>query len=78
MAGELEGQVALVTGGGRGIGRGIAQAFAAAGAAVAVMARSREQLQETVSLITDAGGRAVAVTGDVTDRRDAERVVAET
>jgi NAD(P)-dependent dehydrogenase (short-subunit alcohol dehydrogenase family) len=78
MAGELAGQVALVTGGGRGIGRGIAEAFAAAGAAVAVMARSHEQLQETVASITNAGGRALAVRGDVSVRSDVERAVAET
>jgi NAD(P)-dependent dehydrogenase (short-subunit alcohol dehydrogenase family) len=74
----LTGQVAIVTGGGRGIGRAIAQALAQQGAAVAVTARSGEQLTETVALITAAGGRAIAVTADVTDPPAVERVVTQT
>ncbi|MGH2602221.1 MAG: SDR family NAD(P)-dependent oxidoreductase, partial [Dehalococcoidia bacterium] len=66
------------TGGGRGIGRGIAEAFAAEGAAVAVLARSTDQLAETVARIEQAGGRGLAVTGDVRDRHDVEQAVAET
>ncbi len=77
-SGALAGQVALVTGGGRGIGRAIATAFAAEGAAVAVLARSRGQIEETVATITAAGGRALAISGDVTSRRDVEEAVAET
>ena len=66
-AGVLSGQVAVVTGGGRGIGRAIAQELAAVGASVAVIARSANQLSETVSLIEEAGGRSLAVAADVTD-----------
>jgi NAD(P)-dependent dehydrogenase (short-subunit alcohol dehydrogenase family) len=73
--GELDGQVALVTGGGRGIGRAIAQACAAAGAAVAVTARTADQLQETVARIEQAGGRALAVAGDVADPQTVARTV---
>jgi len=61
---ELEGQTAVVTGGGRGLGRAFAQALAAAGASVWVMARSQDELDETVTLV---GPRARAVHADVTD-----------
>ena len=65
----LVGQVALVTGGGRGIGRAIAHVLAKAGARVAVVARSADQVTETVAQITASGGQALAVTADVSDRQ---------
>ncbi|HYT90024.1 MAG TPA: SDR family oxidoreductase [Gemmataceae bacterium] len=73
---ELSGQVALVTGGGRGIGQAIARSLAQAGAAVAVLARSPEQLAETVAGITATGSRALACVADVTDRVAVEAAVA--
>jgi 3-oxoacyl-[acyl-carrier protein] reductase len=73
MPDELAGQVALVTGGGRGIGAGIARELASAGARVAVAARTREQVQEVAQEID---GLALEV--DVTDRGAVERMVAET
>ena len=66
-----------MTGGGRGIGRAIAQALAKAGVAVAVVARTAEQLDETVDLIENAGGGAIAVTADVTDQQAVEQMVRE-
>jgi NAD(P)-dependent dehydrogenase (short-subunit alcohol dehydrogenase family) len=73
---NLAGQVALVTGGGRGIGRAIALALARSGASVAVLARSADQLAEVVAEIARAGGRAIACPGDVTDRATVEGAVA--
>ncbi|MDP8971083.1 MAG: SDR family oxidoreductase [Actinomycetota bacterium] len=67
--GALAGSVALVTGGGRGIGRVLAQALAGAGAAVGLIARSSDQLAESVNLIEAAGGAAAAATADVSDER---------
>ena len=67
---ELEGQVGLVTGGGRGIGRLIAQELATAGMKVAVAARSAEQVDATARQI---GG--LAVTADVSDPADVEAMV---
>jgi NAD(P)-dependent dehydrogenase (short-subunit alcohol dehydrogenase family) len=74
---NLTGQVALVTGGGRGIGRAIAVSLARAGVAVAVLARSADQLAETVEAFAAAGGRALACPADVTGRVAVESAVAE-
>ena len=67
MESKLTGQTAIVTGGGRGFGREIARALAKEGVKVAVVARSVDQLAETVSLIQSEGGQAIPVTADVTD-----------
>jgi len=74
---DLGGQVAIVTGGGRGIGRATAQGLAKAGAAVAVIARTADQLDGTVACIEEAGGRAAAFPADVTDQQAIERVVTQ-
>ncbi|HEV7714960.1 MAG TPA: SDR family oxidoreductase [Steroidobacteraceae bacterium] len=72
---RLDGQVAIVTGAGRGFGRAIAARLAEAGAAVAVTARTAAQLDETVTQIEAAGGKAFAITADVANRDDVARVV---
>jgi len=64
---SLAGKAALVTGGGTGIGAAIAEAFAGAGACVAVTGRRAEPLERTARLITDQGGTALTVRGDVAD-----------
>lgn len=69
MAGliDLGGQIAVVTGGGRGPGCRFARTLAAAGCSVAVIARSTAELAETVALIEQSGGKACAFPADVTD-----------
>lgn len=63
----LDGQVAVITGGGRGIGRAIAIAYAAAGAAVVVAARSATEIDAVAGSIRQAGGQALACHVDVAD-----------
>ena len=64
---ELSGQVAVVTGGGRGIGRAIAATLSEAGMTTAVLARSASEIAETARGIEQAGGRARPFAADVTD-----------
>src|SRR3990172_1333253 len=64
---SLNGKVALVTGGGRGIGAGIARAFSEAGASVSLTARTESELEATANEICAAGGQAIALPADVTD-----------
>lgn len=73
--GALRGEVALITGGGRGIGRAIAAAFAREGAAVALVARSADELASAARAIEDDGGIVVTRCADVTDETAMSNVV---
>ena len=73
---KLQGKVAVVTGASKGIGAGIAKKLAAEGAAVVVnFASSQAGADAVVNHITKAGGKAVAVKGDVSKAKDAEAIV---
>ncbi|GLV54014.1 beta-ketoacyl-ACP reductase [Dictyobacter sp. S3.2.2.5] len=74
---RLKERVAVVTGSGSGIGRAIAQIFAAEGAAVVVVDRVGDRARETVSQLTEAGGKALAVVADVASARDVEAIVSQ-
>ncbi|HVS74053.1 MAG TPA: SDR family NAD(P)-dependent oxidoreductase [Candidatus Acidoferrales bacterium] len=74
----LEGQVALVTGGSRGIGRAIALRLASLGAGVAVCGRDRNSLRATEEMLRAAGARAFSLVADVTRALDVERLADQT
>lgn len=77
--GRLQGRVALITGGGRGIGRAIARAYAAEGAILGLAARTESELRATAEEIRAEFGNEVAtVVTDVRDREQVEHAVAHT
>src|SRR2546421_940593 len=72
---KLEGRIALITGGGRGIGRAIALAFAREGAAVTIAARTSEQIEEVASEVcAECGVEAIPVVCDVGDGFSVQRM----
>jgi NAD(P)-dependent dehydrogenase (short-subunit alcohol dehydrogenase family) len=75
---KLQGQVAIVTGGGRGIGEAVALQLAALGAAVVVSARSEEQVARVAARIREQGGAAHSLTCDIADANRVKEVVAAT
>ena len=79
MHDDLNGKVALVTGGGRDIGRAISLGLAEAGASVAINYHSSSaSAQKVVDEIKAKGGKAIAIGADVSRPEEAERLVAET
>lgn len=76
---NLDGKVAIVTGGARDIGRSISMKLASAGARVAVnWMNSQTNAMETLDYITDAGGKAILVRGDATKKEDIDNLVMRT
>lgn len=74
---SLQGKVAIVTGGGRGIGRATAIALAQEGADVAIIARTAPDLRETARLVESIGRRVLAHQGDVTKGADVHSLIQE-
>ena len=75
---RLEGKVAIVTGGARGIGRAVTVRLASEGAAVVASQRDEAEGAELARSLTADGGRVEFVAADIRDERDAERLVEET
>jgi len=75
MTSPLTGTVALVTGTSSGIGHATARALATQGASVALVARRQDRLDALAAQIQEAGGTALAVPADITDRNQAEGAV---
>ncbi|MGV6807349.1 MAG: SDR family NAD(P)-dependent oxidoreductase [bacterium] len=69
---SLDGKVALVTGAGSGLGERFAKVLAENGASVVCVARRKEKLDKVAADIAEAGGKALAVAGDVSDRASVE------
>lgn len=74
---ELEGKVAVVTGGGSGIGEATAQRFVQEGARVAICGRTMEKLEETVAAIEAGNGEMLAVQTDISDPGDVRHLFQE-
>ncbi|MCW5843720.1 MAG: SDR family oxidoreductase [Caldilinea sp.] len=72
---KLQGQVAIVTGGGRGIGAATAERLTAMGASVVLAARSDEEVEAVASRLRGQGGQAIAVPGDISDPDIVEEIV---
>lgn len=72
---RLEGKVAIVTGGGAGIGEAVSKRFAREGAAVVVCGFAEDPVEDVVKEIQQAGGRALAYTGDISKQEEAEACV---
>ena len=76
--GKLDGKVALVTGGNKGIGQGIARGLAAEGATLVLAARGVEELNRTAEELREGGTTVLAVPTDVTDEVQIEALFERT
>ena len=77
MSGLLQGDIAVVTGGGSGIGEAIALGYADQGASVAILDSNAEAGADTAKQIVDSGGKAISVVVNVTDRAGCNAAAAE-
>jgi NAD(P)-dependent dehydrogenase (short-subunit alcohol dehydrogenase family) len=75
---DMNGKVAIVTGGGRGIGRAIALGLAESGASVVIAARSQNEIEAVAGEIIKMGGKAIAVVADLTVHEQLENLVQKT
>ena len=76
--GQLDGRVAIITGGGSGIGKGIARLYASEGCAVVLAGRKAERLEAAAEEMRAAGGKALAVPSDVADEDQVAALFART
>lgn len=74
---DLTDRKAIVTGGGRGLGRAIAVGLAQFGADVAIVSRTRSELEETAGAVREIGRQCLVFTADVSKKADVESVVAQ-
>jgi 3-oxoacyl-[acyl-carrier protein] reductase len=73
----ITGKVVFCTGGSKGMGRDVAHLLAAEGCKVAIVARTKTDIDEAVASIADRGGTAIGITADITNVDDVDRAVAE-
>jgi NAD(P)-dependent dehydrogenase (short-subunit alcohol dehydrogenase family) len=71
---SIQNKIAIITGAGRGVGRATAQLFAQKGAQVVLFSRTQSHLDETAASITRAGGKALAIAGDVAQEEDVQKL----
>jgi NAD(P)-dependent dehydrogenase (short-subunit alcohol dehydrogenase family) len=76
--GQLDGKIAIITGGGTGIGKGIARAFAREGATLVIASRNRANLEATATELRKLGGEVLVVTADVGDEQQVAALFEET
>ena len=74
---ELNGAVAIITGGARGLGRAVAEAYAARGACVAIVDILEDDLQRTADKIESAGGSVLPISADISDAFDVDAMAAK-